>query len=644
MVVYPGGLALTLVGFAVHGGSNEKFWANIKWITAAIGIGALSYLGIVLVFYNTGLHSNQTLYEFFNPSEHAWLAMLTLFTIVCACWAKLTWEDVTPVEKPIRQHYRGKALLSFREAEEIAQRSRPQNDPGLSWGGLLLPSEAATTHFCVTGASGSGKTITIRLLMQCVLPSIGTGKDRRAIVYDAKQDVLSTIHSMKPKCPVITLNPFDQRSAAWDMAADITSPATAQQIATILISENKNSSQPFFSDAARHLLTGVLISLINSCPGKWTFRDVLLAMKSKTRLIQVISRTPETRDLLEYFHNEITAQNIMSTIQTKLQRYEFIAAAWEKAQTHISLKEWVIGEGILVLGNDEATRSALDAINQVIFKRLSELVLAQGENEARQTWVIFDEIREAGELPGLSSLLTKGRSKGACVVLGFQDMEGLRDVYGSKVANEIIGQCSNKAILRLESPETAQWASTVFGSNESVLVSWAKSFGSSSSLGHAGSSTNDTINQTFVKSENVLPSEFMNLPPTTRQKGLTGYYQTPYIGAFKVKLNSEWLQSKLLPLSSSEKNFIARPETDQYLRPWDKADFARLGLQTQNKAPDDETSEKQTDFGVEMQGEKEQTETPNILDGVGGGQLDSQVERIKLISVLTMITIMVIFV
>ena len=64
----------------------------------------------------------------------------------------------------------------------------------------------------------------------------------------------------------------------------------------------------------------------------------------------------------------------------------------------------------------------------------------------------LDDVREAGKLDGLSRLLNQGRTKGACVVLGFQDSDGMRDVYGEYVANELVGQCANKAILRVENP------------------------------------------------------------------------------------------------------------------------------------------------------------------------------------------------
>ena len=93
----------------------------------------------------------------------------------------------------------------------------------------------------------------------------------RAIIYDAKQDIVSILAGMRDRptvdgklslsCRVVLLNPFDKRSAAWDMAKDILAPVTAQQIATILIPVEKNASQPFFTDAARHILTGVFYRL-----------------------------------------------------------------------------------------------------------------------------------------------------------------------------------------------------------------------------------------------------------------------------------------------------------------------------------------------------------------------------------------------
>lgn len=479
---------------------------------------------------------------------------------------------------PSAASHRGRRVVSFREAARAAARLLPRGDPGLSWGGLRVPSTAATNHWLVLGATGSGKTLTLRLLAQSVLPAIGPGSNCRALIYDAKQDVLSTLYGMGVRCPVKVLHPFDLRAVAWDIARDCTAPATALQIASILIPEEEGPNR-FFSDAARHLLAGVLVAFARTAPGAWTFRDVLLALKSKRWLRHVLGRLPETEDLLEYFAEERTFQSIYSTLASKLAYHEPIAAAWSRAQERVSLLDWVRGEYILVLGNDEAVRSPLDAVNQVLFKRLTELLLGQADSDTRRTWVILDEVREAGRLDGLGSLLTKGRSKGVCVVLGFQDIEGLREVYGDKGANEIAGQCGHKAILRLESPETAAWSSQVIG--ECELYEYPRSRTSGRSGG------TKTVNEQLVKREGVLPSQFLSLPPTNPTNGLSGYYLVPLIGAFRGRLTGKSLGRALRPRASGITDFLPRPEEHQYLVPWTEEDLRRLSLSRDTEPPGD---------------------------------------------------------
>lgn len=421
--------------------------------------------------------------------------------------------------------------------------------------------------------------------MGSVLPKIGKGDDVRALVYDAKQDFTSTIVGIAPKARLFILNPFDARGVAWDMAQDIDSPIYAQQMASILIPEVKNATQPFFADASRHLLTGVIVSLIKNAHYAWTFRDVLLIMKSRERIREALEACSYTSELAdEYLQDGVTSNNIMSTIASKLHRYEFIGAVWDKASKSISLKDWLNSESVIILGNDESARSALDAINQVIFKRLTELILAQEESQSRQTWFFLDELRQAGKLEGLSALLTKGRSKGASVVLGFQDIEGLRDVYGMKLANEISGQCSNKAILRCDSSETASWASALFGKRE--VLEERSSKGSTAGLssmhlktgGVRSTSRSRTTSQQIVERKIVMPSEIMNIKPTSPDNGLTGLFITPEIGSYWVSVKWQWLIDHLSAPHGRVRNLVPRKVEDQFLRGWADADDERLNL------------------------------------------------------------------
>lgn len=475
-------------------------------------------------------------------------------------------------------HVRGRVLTDPRRLRARAQPA----DPGLQFGRQRIPSRLATGHFAIVGATGSGKTLFQRLLMQSVLPRIGEGRGSRALVYDAKQDVLSLLAGMGLGCPVVTFNPFDARSVAWDMARDITSPAAALQAATLLIPEAKNDSNPFFTNAARQLLHGVIQALVQAAPGAWTLRHVLLLVREQEQLQTLLGRFPQTQHLLQFFDHPATAANIVSTVLTYTAPYEIIAAAWDRATSALSLRQWLAGESVLVLGNDEANRAALDTINRLLFKRVVELVLAgpeaTGEGSGR-TWFFLDEVREAGRLAGLSSLMTKGRSKGACVVLGFQDINGLRDVYGRNVADELVGQASSKAILRLNTPETAQWASGLFGSREVLEASRGQNRGRNfRDLGlPTGSSAGESLSHAIAKRELVLDSEFLDLPETTPQTGLTGFFLTPATGGFRDHLPGAWLTRHLQPADDRVPNVVPRPESDQYLRPWGADDARVLG-------------------------------------------------------------------
>lgn len=480
----------------------------------------------------------------------------------------------------------------------------------LSFVGKPLPHEAATTHFCYIGATGSGKTVCIRMLMQSALPLIGKGHNHRAVVYDAKRDMIPTLSGIISSKRIIPLNPFDARAFAWDISKDITTPANALQLATILIPPEKQVSQPFFGDAARHLLTGVVTAFIGLSNEReerkepriqWTLRDVILTMFQKDMLVNVLSQTDVTRPLVDlYFRNKETAQNIMSTVATKLNPYSIIAALWDRSyqeERKISLVDWLKTESLLVLGNDHTNRVAVDAINRVIFKRLSELVLAQEDLSKDQlrkpipprTWFFFDEFVRAGRLDGMVELATEGRSKGVSLVLGFQDIDGARAIYGREVAEEIIGQCSNIAILRLQSPQTSEWASRLFGKHEKLEEVYSENEGESESLavfGLLGKGSSSGINKTWQLQarEAVLSSQFINLPMTNAKNGLTGYLFSPFFP------NKKYLQRHHIPGEALFQNLCEKPEgvlgvdsrggKQQFLENWKEGskDWGRLNL------------------------------------------------------------------
>lgn len=448
---------------------------------------------------------------------------------------------------------RGTILIPHREAKRRCTKLVRPGEPTINVAGFLLPDRFSEQHFLMIGATGSGKTMAFRLFMQSVLPRILLGSDARALIYDAKQDIMEILSGLSLSCEIIILNPFDARSVAWDMAKDITTPATAIQIASIIIEEEKGHNA-FFSKAARDLFAAVMIALHNTRPGDWTLADLVRILSSTDATQQLLESVPYTRAIAEeHFGRQTnnTTANVQYTISANVAYLRTIAALWQNAKRRFSLQEWINGNSILVLGNSETLRTPIDAMNRAIFQRLVELVLAQSESSTRRTWFFLDELKEMGRLDALPSLLTKGRSKGARAVIAFQTIEGLRAVYGDRLANEIAGMCAGKIALRTDCPATAAWLSSVVG--EAETLRWMQSQQSSKN------GQSKSLSQQIVTTQAVLASEVLRLPLANREC-FHSFCIIPAIGIWK---NTTYFADQLLPKGTAA-NFVPRPDSDQY--------------------------------------------------------------------------------
>jgi len=214
-------------------------------------------------------------------------------------------------------------------------------------------------------------------------------------------------------------------------------------------------------------------------------------------------------------------------------------------------------------------------------QRVSQLILVKNEYPPDKTWVFVDELREVGKLNGLRQLLNKGRSKGAHVVLGFQDKQGLNAVYGADEAKEIIGLCGNLAVLNLMNPETAEWAAKVFGTYE-----WQER-ATSTSIDHEGKESETTSYRLSTRAS-FLPQEFRMMPLASYQHGLSGAFASPGIGIWTERLSPPYLKARLPAAAAQHKQ--GRPPEQQVLTPWDADDLARLGLDGSVVLPQDDTS------------------------------------------------------
>lgn len=436
----------------------------------------------------------------------------------------------------------------------------------IPFGNVYLKDDEATGGFLYLGAPGSGKSVQIQLLEQSVLPQIAAFPDRRALVYDVKRNLLPLLASIASGVRVITSNPFDERGFAWDMCRDIREPSVAIEfVFTLMPQEHEN--QPFFSNAARHLSYGVVLSYLLAGL-EWNFADFLRGVSSPKDLKNIIARHPETRSIVDrYFYDRKLVAHIMATLATKLLPFEPIAAAWETAKETFSIEDWARQNLILVLATSDSSRTPIDFLNRCISKRAFDITLGLPDSATRRTWIINDELAEAayaaGGLDGLISVAKRGRSRGACIAAAIQSVSSLRDpkLYGQYRTDELLGLLANRFIGRLECPVTAEWGSGLFGEQEVEAVS------TSTTKSAQGRSVTKSRQNAIRKT--VLASELMTIPTCNRENGLTGYYITRAHGAFTAHVpGPELFDEELIAPNPSVPEFIPRDWRAQLLRPW----------------------------------------------------------------------------
>jgi hypothetical protein len=513
---------------------------------------------------------------------YGWLA--AALTGIALLWL---FQGAPPL--PFESVLRGTVLISHAKAERRCAKLTAPGQLTLPCGPLRLLESHFKYHCAICGATGSGKTTILQRLLREVVLHITAGSDWRCLIYDAKQDIIGMLSQLPLTCEVIILNPLDTRSVAWDIAADVTSPAVALEIATILVEDEKGQNS-FFVKAARDLFAAAMTALHLTRGSDWTFADLLIILSSTERTRALLNSTLHTRaQAREHFErdDQRTLSNVQYTITANVSCFRPLAALGLHATRLYSLREWVNGNSILVLGNAEDCRAPIDALNRALFHRLTELVLAQSESTTRRSWFFLDELPDLGHLASLKRLLGKGRSKGVRAALVFLTIEGLRQAFGEKEAHDIVGLCANKIFMRTDSPETAQHCSSIIG--EAETCRWLQS------IQHGKDGDCPSTSQQIAKTEAVLPSQLLRLP-LAGPKGSHAYCVTPDIGVYHGV--TRFVPPP--PARVGEPNFIARPESEQYLpahllegedidmAPWSLDDIDRMHVRREPRMWEDD--------------------------------------------------------
>ena len=133
---------------------------------------------------------------------------------------------------------RGAVVFDGAEAQRHARRLNSNARRGaaapLTIAGVAIPPEDETKHFKFMGTTGAGKSTAMRELLDGALK-----RGDRAVIADPDGAFLSRFYD-RHRGDII-LNPFDSRSAKWDLFSELKNPYDIDQMARAFIPDRGNA-------------------------------------------------------------------------------------------------------------------------------------------------------------------------------------------------------------------------------------------------------------------------------------------------------------------------------------------------------------------------------------------------------------------
>jgi hypothetical protein len=323
--------------------------------------------------------------------------------------------------------------------------------PDFDW---YLSLDQETRHVLIQGSVGGGKTQILLALLEAAI-----ARSDKLIIYDNKLDFTAQLPD-----PVTLLAPWDQRSFAWDIAKDCSNGQDARELSARLIPEGHD---PMWHAAARMILTAVICKLQAEQPKSWTWADLYrLACGDQEALLAIVTRyQPEAVNILA--GESKTTDGILINLSASLAIVADLAQAWGDAPPNkrFSFAEWIKDPNpkskvIVMQGNgrySELTKGYVQGVIAMLAGRINSSEV--GESKERRVWLILDEVPQLGKIPGLSSILEVGRSKGIRVVLGTQDLAQLQELYGQYIGRIWGSLVGTQIVVRTSSGDTANFIS-----------------------------------------------------------------------------------------------------------------------------------------------------------------------------------------
>ena len=408
--------------------------------------------------------------------------------------------------QPLRAtHGRGAVVFDGAEAQRQTRRLNSKAKRGaaapLTIAGVAVPFEDETKHFKFMGTTGAGKSTVMRELLDGAL-----NRGDRAVIADPDGAFLSRFYN-RYRGDVI-LNPFDSRSAKWDLFSELKNPYDIDQLARAFIPDRGNAD-PTWTGYGRTFFGAIVKQARALKLTDMTELYRLLTAAKREELQILVEGTPAAPFLEE--GNEKFFGSVRSTTADATKCLEYICA---QRGVPFSVRDWIReGRGVLFLPYQADQIAALKSIISTWMRLAIFQTLSLGEGDQR-LWFAVDELDALGPIDGLADALPRLRKFGGRCAIGFQSISQVSTTYGHGIAQAMVENCGTSLVLRCSASEnggTSRFASRLIGEREVVRIANSASRSSSGIFTGTSHDTHGTTEHHATESA-VMPAEIEQLP------------------------------------------------------------------------------------------------------------------------------------
>lgn len=422
--------------------------------------------------------------------------------------------------------------------------------------GAPLPYRCENLGMYIQGSAGSGKSQVLKQMIHDIRSR--NGRDR-LIVYDRKPEYLPLFYQEGD----LIICPADIRHTQWDLFAEIHGEQDLDLIVMSLFPDlpNTQANDFFWTQSARKVFKGILIYLMHQSERtgeRATNWELVTFLNSYASEPAVLWKELKKDTAAAAFASTLAGaekrspSNVPTSTMATLTAYTHSFTRPEVAEKGwFSIRDWLKdpnteGQAIFLMNPARYEDNYKSYFTVILDLALKEMISLPNDND-RRVWFFVDEFGSLFKLGSVVRLLAEGRAKGACTILGTQDMSQIRQQY-DKETETIINNCNNKIIARVTSYDEADYLSKNIGQAEIEQSGETSSLSFDDRQGYQ-TSLQERKGEKRRELRNVtLPSEIMEL------QNLTYFVKFAEHDWFKNRIDYyPWTNHELIPA------FLPRP-------------------------------------------------------------------------------------